>query len=787
MTTHQTGHTCKARGTTGTVGEQSPARVIWLDRRTFLRLSVASGLATVLGCSKDPEPGSPASPDDIPSSTIAEHVAAVDPVGEQASALGKDLSRIFSFVRDDVRYEPYSGVLRGAGGTIAGLAGNSADQAVLLAALLKASDIRCRFAIGALDSARVTALEEAGTADFESARGQLISAAAADARRIAAGGSRSVSTAGTDKNPDRHAIPISVIRETATRQFQNSIDTIESALARAGARIGLSWSGMPRYERERHVWVQAETDSGWIDLDPCFVDSELGGTSASVNEVLDALPDDMRHRVEFNVIAESWAEGGLQQARIFEHTSFADELMGAPICFTHVKADALSGLNLLSASAQGTRYHPVLELNTRVLVGDTPVKFGDLSGSGGGTGGTLVDALGGGGPDGPPDGETVAEWLEVRILSPDEDPKSAARTIFDRAWEHRRADGTLEAGSVSPVELIDLPTTTHEFLPCRTVHAFSVAGGSVSIAALTTGTGASQLAPLAWPAHAYHQVRESLAGEIALSRGVRVFVDSPCIVSLTVESIAGATELHTVASFDIWHRRFGVLPIKGQKAAHSPLMVAGILSHIAERCVSLDGYLAKDSTRGLERGVGSIFEQAVEHGIPVRVLRSGLPTASSYSREAQFLLDRQLRLGATVVIPERIADDGSPVGWWLVDPDNGWTIDCMDDGRGGALVEYISNNLATALKVTSCLIAMTSLLATIYQYAANKLTKVSDLQNEILSWIQIVTSVVGVVSGAGCFSSRWVPRPRPPSRLPPDYWYGTNPNRIPRRFGGLGP
>jgi hypothetical protein len=63
--------------------------------------------------------------------------------------------------------------------------------------------------------------------------------------------------------------------------------------------------------------------------------------------------------------------------------------------------------------------------------------------------------------------------------------------------------------------------------------------------------------------------------------------------------------------------------------------------------------------------------------------------------------------------------------------------------------------------------SVTSVLATIYQYVANKLSKVSNLQNEILSWVQMVTGVVGLVTGAGCVSSKWVPRSRPPPpRLP---------------------
>ena len=85
-------------------------------------------------------------------------------VDETAFGLGYDRNQIFQFVRDEVAYDPYAGVLRGARGTLQGLAGNAADQAILLAALLDASLITTRFAIGELS-------EEAADALIGSAQG----------------------------------------------------------------------------------------------------------------------------------------------------------------------------------------------------------------------------------------------------------------------------------------------------------------------------------------------------------------------------------------------------------------------------------------------------------------------------------------------------------------------------------------------------------------------------------------------------------------------------------------
>ena len=64
----------------------------------------------------------------------------------RALALGSDYKAIFAFVRDQIRYEAYSGVLREADGTLAARAGNALDRSLLLASLLGAAKIPARIA-----------------------------------------------------------------------------------------------------------------------------------------------------------------------------------------------------------------------------------------------------------------------------------------------------------------------------------------------------------------------------------------------------------------------------------------------------------------------------------------------------------------------------------------------------------------------------------------------------------------------------------------------------------------
>ena len=81
-----------------------------------------------------------------------------------ARSLEYDPLAAFSFVRDHIRYEPYTGILRGAHGTLAARAGNAFDRSLLLAALLDEMLVEYEFARAALDETAVDAVMTAALA-----------------------------------------------------------------------------------------------------------------------------------------------------------------------------------------------------------------------------------------------------------------------------------------------------------------------------------------------------------------------------------------------------------------------------------------------------------------------------------------------------------------------------------------------------------------------------------------------------------------------------------------------
>ncbi len=119
-----------------------------------VRGSDVSGQRFALSASEPAVPADRAPTLDAPS----DHPA----IAAQAAALGNDAIRIYNFVHDQIATELYHGSKKGALGTLRERAGNDADQASLLVALLRAAGVPARYEIGTVALGAAQAAEYAG-------------------------------------------------------------------------------------------------------------------------------------------------------------------------------------------------------------------------------------------------------------------------------------------------------------------------------------------------------------------------------------------------------------------------------------------------------------------------------------------------------------------------------------------------------------------------------------------------------------------------------------------------
>lgn len=242
-------------------------------------------------------------------------------VAAKAEALGRDRERIFTFVRDEVRYEPYFGVLRGAKGTLMGLAGNAADQSVLLVELLAAAGFASgdvRFAAGALDGPRADAL----LAQFHAtppgpAGGPPL--ADQDLEQVAAIlGPDWPAAQGIQAEVEDRALDL---QEALWDDVEATRELITALLEEHGLSAGAADASVReeamRSEARTHTWVQVRDTSGaWVDLDPSFADAAPGQAFAAADATAPALPDQAYHRLGVTVTLHTVTEvaGGAQTA-----------------------------------------------------------------------------------------------------------------------------------------------------------------------------------------------------------------------------------------------------------------------------------------------------------------------------------------------------------------------------------------------------------------------------------------------------------------------------------------
>jgi hypothetical protein len=91
-----------------------------------------------------------------------------------AEKLGNDPVKIYGWVRNNVRYEPYFGLRKGADQTLAEKSGSDADQTALLIALLRDSGVHARFVQG---TAELPAAQAANWLGVDSSAGEHVDAA----------------------------------------------------------------------------------------------------------------------------------------------------------------------------------------------------------------------------------------------------------------------------------------------------------------------------------------------------------------------------------------------------------------------------------------------------------------------------------------------------------------------------------------------------------------------------------------------------------------------------------
>jgi hypothetical protein len=640
---------------------------------------------------------------------------------EAAFDLALDPMEIFRYVNEQVLYDPYAGALRGATGTLWAMAGNSVDQALLLADLLREALVDVRFVAGELDDQAAGALLAAATLDrdgFEAHVTRLHATVRADAPDITPEVQTLLDSARAEG--ERRAA-------LAVERWETGVAQLQAVLADAGVKLPGVVPALPKRERTQHVWVQYREGTEWIDLDPTMPGAEPGSAYAEAREPWDELPDELFHTVTVRVRAERIAAGQLTEGTLLEQTLRSADLTGVPLTLTHYRPGALAqfGVSVAGVLEEQLQYIPNLAVgDERAVAGSEPLTILPPDGA--------TDILG----EKSNEGDTAAEWVDFEVRSPDHPAVTATRVVFDRLPPEARSAGALSADQVAAVSTVELgPEFGTGYLPLEQILSVVVTGGELPSSFFEQDFSLTDpFADLNLPGNAHEFARGLFDSRIAAGMGHRVYLNRPKVTGfwVAIESVdEGGPNGRGSSEIDLIQRHYAAAPIAGGvTGTEHPLLAAGVVDHTIERLMfeptqeqAAAGVVAKP-------GVGALFEAAAEAGQPLVVLSaSDAASLQAVPIEARARVGALIEAGALVIAPDGAVDVGGEpqYGFWAVDAATGAAFDEMANGRGAEGVEYEvtqvipGNAIAAYMRYGICLrlktLATTALLMSLVGWA----------------------------------------------------------------------
>lgn len=620
----------------------------------------------------------------------------VDPaVAQKAADLEYDVTAIFRFVADEIQYDPYLGNLRGARGTLDSRAGNSVDQALLLAALLQAGGIAVRFAIGALDdaaSANLLATSQIDAATYQHQNNLLWFPSTQPES-----GTPTAATPAATSTPVV-ADPLDFWLKTTRAindQVRDTIATIESSLHDSGITLPDPAPALPASEKAKHVWVQYASGPEWVDLDPTLPNAQPGQRWSKATSTVPALPSDLDHIVTVRLVLETIAGGQLIEAELLSHQATSAELTGQKLLVIHPTPDSLKGVGLaISGVIEGAlNYQPYLLLDDDFVEGRM-VTFG----AGGGVldSNTTSDAQ-------KHEGEPTAEWLEIILTAPDGATTTTRREIFDRIGPAERVNGSFNPATLPALPLSNLPQDegSRGYLPMLGMHGLAITTGGVPVdtfqVELTEETFYASL-PLLAASHS--AIRDAAAAIVLPPYGVRPVTTAPNVtafvaIPLELNDSGGTLSVR----YDLVHQAVEPVPLRGGRSSSNPRVALGVLNQVVERALLDPPVAPNGSLPPIEAiSLGRIFEMAKASNVPIQVVRPDepIPSALRVNADATAHMSEALKAGQIIVVPSQPIDvtGEGRIGWWQIDPSSGRTTDLMDNGHAAVERSFLSRAIA---------------------------------------------------------------------------------------------
>lgn len=613
-------------------------------------------------------------------------------VEKTAVAIGSNPAALFAYVHNHVRTQIYSGVLRGARGTLISGAGNSWDQALLLATMLRHQGKEVRFA-----RVHLTPDMAAKVVD------------------------RMFTDAGRPRAPARKPLQVPESLQTARRatlaqvqaDWQSAQSDLLQALDRANLRLGDEASTEQQLQSEAadHLFVEYHEGDKWIPLDPIMEDAP-GASVPSAAAYAPEVPDSFYHHVTIRVWIDERHGQTLQQQEVLRFPTTAAALSGAQVLLSHKFDHDIAG---------GWRATPMLQIDGHWYAARTFSEAGIISAKPNskedliGQAQQTVSQLGqvtalfntdkkaaAPPPVASQDGFT-SETLEVEFSDPANHSEVVRRELIDRIGPVARANQTAASAPLTPL-------TVTNGVPVQLAGIYTLAFATGPLNPALPARRLSSAAGVIGDLQALKDARAAQNGSLSSEdrqRLVRVLNQYPALLQGLAEStlalsqrLAGSIRIGgspvlfyentprlVIASFDSTSglaldlRRNTVRAVARNSSA-ADLVRANLARSVADAAIEGDALMPKAPGRV---AAIDIFERARTQGVRLVALRGG---ASLNSLQVSPLARARMATagaGALLVAPERTPAAGpSHFAWWNLNPSTGEAISTLDSGLNGS-------------------------------------------------------------------------------------------------------
>lgn len=621
-----------------------------------------------------------------------------------------DVGEIISFAREAIHFEQYPGLLRGAQGTLLSRAGNSLDQALLLATLLKNNGEEARILRTNLSPAQVQKLMPEINPYV-----QPIATLSPEVEATAATGSGDLTW--KLANPE---------------MIGNTLNSIISALGKEGISLGDSSVEKGILEEARdYFWVEyrAGPSQPWISVHPVFTNTPGEFNKLQFTEVMGSnIAEDLQHRFRLQAFIEQKSGSRLMVHEIMDPWERPTaNLVNKNLSFSTLPSGLtpklfLSGWDEILAKSRF--FIPLL--NGKPAPGG---KAFDLNGNAFSLDDMSMDAFGaaplfqtvgevtekavgalgslGNGPDRESnvDLQTLtAVWLEYTLIEPGERERTIRRMLLDRlgSTAREKSDLSVSGSTVDPRSVVSATNIL-------------VTGGEYSSAFLE-----EQFLRSMQYSHDLAAYLIADPGERKLMRKKSAILDSRGWTLSQLGLTAATQRLPPDVGSNAFRSAPGVIVVQYRLSKDDSLQgIVDIVTNTRRAIKMEKGVMTTLPQRILAQGIWETFVEGVAlanlTGQPAQhALHRAALTDSSYIiiRQSDQIAEHgwpqdvgarmraDLERGYALVVPIASApgpDPGQKIAWWRVDHRTGESLGIDSEGRGGALESLIVRAIGLGL------------------------------------------------------------------------------------------